>query len=735
MSGLLPLILLAYYANAADIAQFSGTATLVGTVVDNENNEPVGWCDFYLPEIKRFGRADEFGKFFVSNLPAGEYTLFVRRIGYREWNRRISLLPGDPIRLAVKMTLTPVKLAEIVVEEKANRMATTSQTPVLDLSGERLRSTMATTLAATLENEPGIALRTMGPAPARPVLRGLSGDRLLLLEDGSRTGDLSATAADHAVVIDPMNAERIEVLRGPAALRYGSNTLGGVINSIRENIPNPSVRKLHITTSTLIESVNRDVSSGIDAVVPLPYQVTGRINGNLQSADDLKTPIGFLQNTATNTSHAGIGISGRTPWGSVGTAFNEYHSEYGIPGGFIGAHPSGVRIKLYRNRIESQVQIFDFQQWIRQIEIKAIRTRYYHAEYEAGGFLGTEFGTVQYDGSLDFHWRQNDPLRNGLLGLAVEQREYATGGFVFSPPARERKASVILYQEHSHNQWTLTGAARFDFNEIKPKEQRISARIGKLSQRQFSEFSGGITVDRALTSKWTATITGMRTHRSPGIEELYSEGPHLAAYSYEVGNPELGSERAWGGEVGMKYMTQDSRANLTFFWNEIDAYIFPRNTGLLNPRTLLMQYQYTGYDARMCGGEAAWEKTWGRWQTMTSASYVQGVFRETGSPMPQIPPLSGKLTLKYQSIEWSASATVYGAWKQTRTAEFETSTSQYLSGDWRFQYQVPWRATLHTFTLSVENLLDTDYRKHLSRVKSIMPEAGRNVKLFYRMYF
>ena len=213
------------------------TAVIAGSIEDAETGEPIRFAQVLVEEANRSSRTDRQGHFEVRFLEAGSYTLRAWRIGYEPLVSMVAVgsAGSDTSHVILRMPVSMIQLGEVIVDGQSESHVITDSD--MDMGGKRLRQHLGTTIAETLDNEPGIAVRSMGPAPARPVLRGLGGDRLLVIEDGGRTGDLSSTSADHAVAVDPLMTERIEVVRGPAALLYGPNALGGVVNAVRGYVP------------------------------------------------------------------------------------------------------------------------------------------------------------------------------------------------------------------------------------------------------------------------------------------------------------------------------------------------------------------------------------------------------------------------------------------------------------------------------------------------------------------
>lgn len=726
-------------AVAADAVSTNGT--IHGQVLDEETGDPLGFVDLILVELNHAVSSHADGHFHFLRVPPGEYTLRVTRVGYRELYRQLNLAPGDTLQLDLALHHSAVELQDVELKGLREVDESVRHEPVTDLAGGELQRNLGTTIAETVGEEPGIAQRTMGPAPARPVLRGLSGDRLLILEDGQRTGDLSGSSSDHAVAIEPMTASRIEVLRGPETLLYGPGVLGGVVDVKREEIVRNEPHRTHGSALVEAGSVNRGAGSGVELVVPLSHY-TGlplaiRTDGSIRAADDMTTPTGTLGNTALQTTNGSLSLSYLPAWGMIGVAGATYDSEYGIPGGFVGAHPNGVDIEMSRRRLDiSSVAYVDWFR-IKRVELDYSFSRYQHAEYESSGSLGMEFGVLTDHADLKFHLGKHAFFQSGVFGVSGEWRNYATGGLSFTPDTRETSLGAYLYQQREFDTFHLDMALRLDRRVILPDEQRTSIFVGDIRDRSFAGFSGAIRAETHLTRTITGGVSLLKSFRSPTVEELFSEGPHLAAYSYEVGDADLGSEHGYGGEVYLRRNAGYIRGRAALFVNQFDGYIFPRNTGEFSPRRAdLYEYRYTGLDARMAGAEGRVEVDASTHLTLTlSASYVRGILTDSGESLPMIPPLNGSIGVDWHCCIWSVGAELLGAFEQYQLGDFEQPTAGYARLDLNAQYQKTWAGLLHSVVLKVENATDAEYRQHLSRVKSIMPEPGRNLKLVYRVYF
>lgn len=733
----LAILLLSVRALAADnVAPERSCGSLYGILLDQDTQLPVAGTQVYIEQIKRSGYSHEDGHFYLPALPFGNYTLRTFRIGYQNVLVPVSINRCDTVTIEISLKSTPLSMETIVVLATANKdMGALLQEPTFLMEGKKLRQQLGKTIAETLADEPGLDQRTMGPAPARPILRGLGGDRLLVLEDGERTGDLSATSADHAVVIEPMTADRVEVIRGPEALTFGANTLGGVINVARGIIPTTHLDHVHGTATYQGETVNRGHSGGFSLVAPFgPLAL--RLDGSGRNAEDLQTPQGSVHNTDIRTLNGSIGLGWVRPWGNLGAAGSYYQSDYGIPGGFVGAHPKGVDIQLERQHSELRSEFFFQNHWLRQVELRAAYSRYFHQEFESSGILGLEFGVLSWHFSASARLRDRGRFKNGVIGIWSEYRDFAAGGLVFTPPTIEKTLAGFIYQEAVFGPLGLSAALRYDSKNVTPEFEKNSSRIGRIRERHFGHGSAAVSAVYRLRPQVHLGTTWMRSFRAPGLEELFSEGPHLAAYAFEVGNPELGQETGLGSEIFIHFEHDQAQAQLTAFRNDISGYIFPRNTGRLNYRTLLPIYQFTGLNALMVGSEFRFDlKAWYGLALGGSLAYVRGELSESQTPLPWMPPLSARLDLRYNLEKLTLGATLRAAASQERLGEFEQRTAGYCVYDLFGQYTFSAGHWLNSVDLVIANLNNATYRRHLSRVKSIMPEPGRSIKLLYKVYF
>ena len=603
------------------------------------------------------------------------------------------------------------------------------------LKGKELQRELGLTLASTLKNETGLAIRSMGPAPARPVIRGLGSDRIAITEDGIQTTDLSATSPDHAVSVEPFTIDRIEVIRGPKVLLNNSTTMGGVVNIIRDEIPKEIPGKFSGNAGFYGESVNTGYLGGGVAQLPLGKFVL-RGEATTRKAKDLRTPIGTLDNSDIATDNLSAGISFIDNWGFTGLSIREFKSDYGVPGGFVGAHPNGVDISMLKRQINGKINYQINSESFENIEFQLSRDYYKHTEYERADIIGAQFVIYNLRGSLDIANKKIGFLDFGTSGISFEARDFNIGGYVFTPPTKSLKLSTYSFQSFELNDFSFESGFRISYDEFNPDDSNPSTNNELIIDRKFFSYSLSLSTLYSINKTISLGININKTSRVPTIEELYSEGPHLAAYSYEIGNQNLESESGFGAEL-FSYIKNDNLfLMLTVFRNDFSYFIIPRNTGKINSQTLLPIYQTEGVSAIFYGVESYLEFKLLEYFTFSNTlSFTYGNFKESGNPLPQIPPLKNIIQVKYLNGNFITGVSTEIAAAQNRVDLFETSTAGYAVFSAFIQYSIETGSLIHNISLNGDNLFNKEYRNHLSRVKVIMPEAGINFKLSYRLYF
>jgi iron complex outermembrane receptor protein len=680
--------------------------------------------------------------------------------------------------------------------------------PATVLEGRALDRRLAPSIAATIAGEPGVTARTNGPVATQPVIRGLTGDRVLVLEDGQRTGDIATTAPDHAVTIDPMTAQRVEVIRGPAGLLFGSNSLGGVVNVVRNDVPTERTsRRIGGSLSGQGESVNNGgvvhgaLRGGVGALA-------WRAGGSWRTAGNTRAPQGMLPFSDVRGHDVGAGIAlvdvatSHGMW-RVGGAVRDVVSTYGVPGSFggvvlPGAHEGGVYVDLARRsgRVDAAwraTTVPEGRHWwpqLTQVNTSTQFVRFEQSELERGGFVGTRFGQLMANGdALGQYVRHAGVPVRGSAGTWMQWRDFrAEGSFTGTRPGVLRGVAAFVMEEMELDALfggravRLQWGARWDATRIVPLDSTETALVRDVRTRAFSAPTGSVGFSAEVRPGLVLGTSVARAFRPPAIEELFSAGPHLATYAYEVGNPQLRAERGNGVDLFARVVRGAVRGEVALFMMRVNDFVFQRPlvdtvTGApVRDRRLRRYnvYQADQADARMHGAEGRleWDVTRLRGLTLdATASWVRGEQRAlvgatdaaagAWAPLPAMPPLRSRLQARWEARQWSATGGIESAMSQQRVpippATLGATTCALAASRDVLGTRAPallpaefcptdgWTlvnvslarrwfvgAQLHEVTASVDNLFDTDWRDHLWRAKQVAPQPGRNVRLLYR---
>ncbi len=716
------------------------SGSLTGTVVDKESRETIPFVYLHVEELNRTTTSDANGNFSFQNLPVGEYHIAAHRLGFKTTHITINITEPDEV-YEIEIELTPTLLSSQAIEVTADEIHSGSHLIHVSqkLFGDDLRQQMGATLAQTLSNMPGISQRTMGNATGRPIIRGLGDERLSILEDGINSGDISDQSSDHAVTIDASTTQEVEIARGPAALVYGANAVGGIINVVSNKINSNIPQRINGRFSLSGETVSTGGASSLTLSVPLnKFVLNTHLNG--RTSLDTNTPLGTIRNTYTNSYSSSLGLSYVQDWGYIGGSFAYYDNEYGIPPDPAG-HPNGVDIDMqklqYVMKAEYIFKNSPFKVWETDFSIN----NYNHIEFESSGIIGTEFGLVTTNlrsflthGKLGF-------LDKGNLGISLEREDYAVFGAA-TPNSNSYSLGAFLVQEKDFNELHVEAGLRFDYVLNTPESDDPNSRIGNIRARSFSALSSSISAIYPLSENILAGATVLHSFRAPSLEELYSEGPHLASYSYEIGNPDLDAERGLAKELFLTYNNRNTVIEAAIYHNSFSNYLYAQDTGRRNIRfPNLNDFQFVGVKAQLYGFELSAEQQLSS-KLMFKGSVNYTIGRQDEStissnqiPLPLIPPLSFKSSVKYSTKSFDIGTRISANADQNDLGDFETRTDGFVLLDGFASYRIISGKVFHTFSFNVTNILDTTYYNHLSRIKELNPEAGRNFSLLYRLYF
>jgi iron complex outermembrane receptor protein len=731
------LIVLAGGAGAAAYAQ----QPVAGQVRHAVSLKPMPEVAITIEGTSLVAVTDADGRFTIAGVPAGAHHVVIAHPGFVPLRPEVTVTAAGPPPPLDILLAPGVHYTEVVSVSPDARDPFESYQATSTLVGQDLARQLQSTLGATLQAEPGVAERSFGPGPSRPVIRGLDGDRVLILEDGQRVGDLSSQSGDHGVTVNPASASRIEVVRGPATLLYGASAIGGLVNVISETIPTQKVEGTHGGFTIDLGTAAKEVSPAAD----LSWG-NGRwamnVGGSGKRSDDVRAPSGTIENTQARGAFGNIGFSRTWEHAFLGASYGYDETKYGVP--FV----EGGQIQLTprRHMIGVKAAASNLGGFLDGFRASYASRRYRHSELE-GDEVGTRFRNDTDD--IDFHLKHRAAGRlSGTIGASFLGRRFsATGEEALSPPVTERSAAVFIYEEITWPHVTVQFGGRVNHAAFNPE--------GDLPARDFTDGSGslGLLLRPPIANEpLTFAFNLARAARNPALEELYFFGPHLGNFAFEIGNPDLESEKALGFDASIRWRARLWHGEITYFRNSIDDYIFrdPVSAEEFDQRfgheahagegdegdgDALPVIEFVGADSLLQGIEAqAHVELHNGFGIELGLDYVHGKLRGSNEPLPRIPPLRFRGGLVYRRNAFQSGVQLTAAAKQDRVFGEETPTDGYnllkLFAAYSFGSRV-----VNTVTARLDNATDELYQNHLSLIKDFVPEMGRNFKLVYSLKF
>ena len=738
---------LAWLAPAAAHAEPAGPIT---GVVRDTSGSPLPNARVTIAEISRSTTTGGDGSFSFRAVRPGTYHLDVTLLGYAPSHVTV-VVPetGVPATVDIRMRTTVLAIEGINVTASpgsADPLRITQSTA--EISGKELERNLGTSVAQTLSTQPGLSVRYSGPAASTPVIRGLSGERVLVLQNGQRTGDLAASSPDHSLTVDPLAATRLEVVRGPASLLYGSNALGGVVNVIAATIPTnlPTHAEGYIAAQG--ESVNPGGAATAELSIPVggAFAVTGR--GGYRNVGDVRMGGGgTLANTFFRNRYAQVGAGYIGERVKGGLALNGYGFRYGLPAS-VDAEEQGISIRGERYEGTGRADVSLGGGFFTDLRAEGSAQWYTHDEVEDTGEIGTTFNLRTQTAGLTA--RTALGRLTGAVGLSGLFRQYQPEGEeALTPSADTRNGGLFLYQALSLGGGELApqlqAGARYDLYRLTAADDE---RFGAGRTRDFNHLSGSVGLSVPLSPNLSANVSAARAFRAPTVEELYSDAFHAATGAYELGDPDLDVETNSGLEAVLRAQSERVNAQLSAFYNRIDNYIYPRFNGQVPDDESGDSVPFYAYDQRgaeLRGVEGQVEGTLTRHLVLgVTGDLVRGDFRD-GGHLPFMPPARLGASARYDNNRFSASVEARHAFAQDRVATVEgqgvndlaveSPTASYDLVNLSAGYSLIRGGRVHSITLRADNVLDERYRDAASRIKDFAPNPGRNLSLVYRLLF
>ncbi len=750
--------------NAASAVLLAGgvaAQTIDGRV--SSAGHPVVGATVQLLELDRSERTSADGSYAFADVPLGTYRLFVAATGYASVTDTVHVT-GPTASVNVELVASPVPLQQIIV----------SASPTPQTSDDLYQSAESKSrvafdnsagmgFAEKLSDLPGVTVRGNGSAPSRPILRGLGDNEVLILENGLRMGDIATYDPAHATPIDALSISQVDVVRGPATLLYGPNTIGGVVNVITNIVPDVSDRQLSGTVAVEGNSVANEYAGYFNNVYSGTHSAIRLSAGGVHSGD-IRIPSGTYIDPGTGatfalsripqsfdrTSEEGAGYTYQSDFGMIGVGARHYQMNYGIPGvppnpDWIDVPPTTSRIAQQRNTVELRSLVNTAGSGFRQLRFNASYDDYNHSEFptaqDSTGVSDPQanhFHKQEFNGVLQLQQRPTARL-SGTIGLWSDlQNLTIEGDQPLGPNSLTTDLAGYAYEELLAAADTrLQAGARFDYNHIQthPYAQSTDPVFQTLdTSRTSNAFTASIGALQQLAPHLTASVSVARSFRAPTVQELFANGLDAASGTYSIGTASLGPETGLGIDASLKGDFQRVSFEISPYVNSIDHYIY----GFLRGDTIedFPVRQFSATRARLMGFEASLTVVPAAdWVLHASSDYVNAQDTRLDVPLPFIPPLRGLVRAAYQNqrymgmVEWRLAA------RQTRLGDGDTPTDGYAVMNIGAGIRLVHQGMVSEISIHLDNAFNTIYRDNLSVIKDFVPQPGRGIRLNYELLY
>ena len=689
--------------------------------MNNKQSTPMGEISTCAPALSK--------AFVIKAIPLALNCLLINHV-WAEQTTNIDLptisVTGNPLGLASDALVIPVSI----------------------LSGRELSLKRESTLGDTLNGIPGVAATHFGPNASRPVIRGLDAERVRIMQNGVGVLDASSLSFDHAVTIDPLVIEQIDVVRGPAALLYGGSAVGGVVNAIDHRIPTESVTGIIGRTEARVggpDSQNNlagvvDVGNGKIAIHADAYtrktsdlNIPGfAVSSRKNQADPsiLRENHGKLVNSSASADGGALGASLTFDNGYIGASYSDFNSNYGT------VAEAAVRADMKSQRWDLASEFKELGNIINRVKARMAYTDYQHQEIE-GGTVGTTFKNNGVEGSVELGHAKFSSIE-GVVGFQFQNTRFeALGTEAFVPPVQTQNHAIYVYEEMPLNIWNLEklklsfgGRAEHTTLDANPWAKSPTAQAASFNA--YSYALGGLYT---LNSNWSLASNLSHNERAPSYFELYADGAHLATGQYEVGNASFNKERSNGLDAQIRWKDAKNSFNFGAYYTRFSRFLGLLDTGNIDVDTSLPIAQFSTFAASFKGLEAE-----GKFNLVDHldlklrGDYVRASNLDNSQALPRITPLRLGAGLHYQKNALGARIDMLHAFKQNRTAENELATDGYTDVSALVTYKLPVKLNMELFA-KANNLLNQEIREHSSFLKDLSPAGERSVLIGMRADF
>lgn len=708
------------------VMSLTGLAQSGGTLrgkVALTNGDPVHNVKVTIIQLKRSTETQEDGTYEFPNVPPGKYDISAHLERTPDILTKAEISSGQTVTADFELRLEAVR-EQVTVTATGSEQTTFNAIESVTIIGSLdLAKKNPLSLGEALDHELGVAKRSFGPGNARPVVRGFDGDRVLVLQEGVGIGGLGFQSGDHAEPIDLLSQDRVEVVKGPATLLYGSNAIGGVVNAISGH------DEAHKGVRGYVTGIGGSTNNQFGGSGGIEFGTEKWLfwaNGGGQRASDYNTPIGTIQNSFSRYGNASGGIGYFADKGFLSGSYTHDSRNYGIPFNADEEDAEMVRLNPRRDSFQFRGGFRDLASAISGGNFTLQYNNYRHDEIELPDEeIGTQFKNKTFLYRAVFDQRRSGRY-SGSFGVSGLHRDFtAIGEEALAPPTTQNNFAAFGLQTIDFDRFAFQFGGRVERNAYSPDGLR---------DRSFTGFSGsaGIRVGLGGSTNFVANYT--HSYRAPALEELYNNGPHPGNLAFEIGDPNLNRERGDGIDLSLRHNSGRVRAEANFFYYGIRDFVYLAPTG--NIEDGLIEANYAQGDSRFTGTELRFDAglTKNIW-LLSSLDYVNAKLTNTSTPLPRIPPLRARVGFEAFAKGFRVNPEVVMAQDQNRLFTTEERTAGYATVNVNASYTYTQKHYAHIFSVNAFNLNDKLYRNHLSFIKEFAPEIGRGVRVVYTLRF
>ena len=730
------------------IAFGQSTGTISGRVTHGTQT-PLHSATVSIGQLGISTRTDDDGRFTLEGVPAGRHTVLVHIEGFADSTAVITVPAGGSINRDFNLEILALREEVTVTTTGTEQSVFESFQTVTSVGSTRITERASSSIGEVLEHETGVAKRSFGPGSSRPVIRGFDGDRVLILQDGVRNGSVGSQSADHGEPVDPLMAERIEVVRGPATLLYGSNALGGVVNVLGHHHDD-----YHDGFRGYLTGVAGTADRQLAGSGGLEYGYKNwlfRGSFGAHRTSDYQTPLGRVPNSAGRSNSYSFGTGYYTEKAFLSGSYDLDIRRYGVPfaGLFhehheehFGSFPEvedEVDLRLRRHNFRLKGGFRDLTNSLVQgINFNVDYTNYRHKEIEihdGEDEVGTVFDNKIFSFRSVFEQQRSGKL-TGRFGFEGFNRDYLVEGEeqLINGEVRHNSLSAFALEELNFGRVKLQFGGRVENNRYRTEDPA-------LNDRSFTAFSGGAGINVGLWEGGALVANYTHANRAPALEELYNHGPHIGNLTFEIGNDALVRETANGIDVSLRHLGRRFRLTGDVFYYRINNFVFlaPQDEdgdGEIDFEDGLPVARFEQADANYFGAELSAEAWFNdNIGAFAGLDMVRAELADSGIDLPRIPPARARvgLDLRYGGLSVRPEAVFAAA--QNRVFPLETPTAGYGIVNVGASYTMGSSHVAHIFSVNAYNLTNKLYRNHVNFIKDLVPEIGRGIRFGYTVRF